>query len=171
MLYSGAPRTRALLFGVLLCLSPSVTVLASACGSNTASPAPPGPEAGAADADGGARRTRKTIADDAGTPAQTARFRPTSHATRERRARLRFARRARSRRGLGRRRRSATTTRSASDIPINHVIVIMQENRSFDHYLGRLVAQGYYQAGDFTVVGRRNGDSGCRGCHAGDDAG
>jgi phospholipase C len=37
------------------------------------------------------------------------------------------------------------------DIPINHVIVIMQENRSFDHYLGRLVAQGYYQAGDFTV--------------------
>ncbi len=36
------------------------------------------------------------------------------------------------------------------DIPINHVIVIMQENRSFDHYLGRLVAQGYYGAGDFT---------------------
>ncbi len=39
-----------------------------------------------------------------------------------------------------------------SDIPINHVIVIMQENRSFDHYLGRLVAQGYYSAGDFTGV-------------------
>jgi phospholipase C len=37
-----------------------------------------------------------------------------------------------------------------SDIPINHVIVIMQENRSFDHYLGRLVAQGYYEAGDFS---------------------
>jgi phospholipase C len=37
-----------------------------------------------------------------------------------------------------------------ADIPINHVIVIMQENRSFDHYLGRLVAQGYYQAGDFS---------------------
>src|ERR1700722_776727 len=37
-----------------------------------------------------------------------------------------------------------------SDIPINHVIVIMQENRSFDHYLGRLVAQGYYDAGDFS---------------------
>jgi phospholipase C len=37
------------------------------------------------------------------------------------------------------------------DIPINHVIVIMQENRSFDHYLGRLVAQGYYQPGDFAV--------------------
>jgi phospholipase C len=36
------------------------------------------------------------------------------------------------------------------DIPINHVIVIMQENRSFDHYLGRLVAQGYYDAGDFS---------------------
>ena len=32
-----------------------------------------------------------------------------------------------------------------SDIPIDHVIVIVQENRSFDHYLGRLVAQGYYQ--------------------------
>src|SRR5258706_8750354 len=37
-----------------------------------------------------------------------------------------------------------------SDIPINHVIVIMQENRSFDHYLGRLIADGYYQPGDFT---------------------
>jgi phospholipase C len=37
-----------------------------------------------------------------------------------------------------------------SDIPIDHVIVIMQENRSFDHYLGRLVAQGYYKAGDFS---------------------
>jgi phospholipase C len=35
-----------------------------------------------------------------------------------------------------------------SDIPIDHVIVIMQENRSFDHYLGRLVAQGYYQASE-----------------------
>ncbi len=40
-----------------------------------------------------------------------------------------------------------------ADIPINHVIVIMQENRSFDHYLGRLVAQGYYQSGDFTDGG------------------
>jgi phospholipase C len=39
------------------------------------------------------------------------------------------------------------------DIPIKHVIVIMQENRSFDHYLGRLVAQGYYNAGDFTDGG------------------
>jgi phospholipase C len=38
-----------------------------------------------------------------------------------------------------------------ADIPINHVIVIMQENRSFDHYLGQLVAQGYYQPGDFSV--------------------
>src|SRR5262249_18347810 len=37
-----------------------------------------------------------------------------------------------------------------SDIPINPVIVIMQENRSFDRYLGRLVAQNYYQAGDFS---------------------
>jgi phospholipase C len=40
-----------------------------------------------------------------------------------------------------------------SDIPINHVLVIVQENRSFDHYLGRLVAQGYYAAGDFTDGG------------------
>jgi phospholipase C len=40
-----------------------------------------------------------------------------------------------------------------TDIPINHVIVIMQENRSFDHYLGRLVAQGYYQPGDFCTGG------------------
>ena len=36
------------------------------------------------------------------------------------------------------------------DIPIKHVLVIMQENRSFDHYLGRLVAQGYYKGGDFS---------------------
>ncbi len=35
------------------------------------------------------------------------------------------------------------------DIPIKHVIVVMQENRSFDNYLGRLVAQGYYQGADF----------------------
>lgn len=39
------------------------------------------------------------------------------------------------------------------DIPINHVIVIMQENRSFDNYLGRLVAQGYYDGGDFSEGG------------------
>ncbi len=38
------------------------------------------------------------------------------------------------------------------DIPINHVIVIMQENRSFDHYLGRLVAQGYYQASELDAA-------------------
>ena len=37
------------------------------------------------------------------------------------------------------------------DIPIDHVIVIMQENRSFDNYLGRLVAQGYYQPGEVDV--------------------
>ncbi len=36
-------------------------------------------------------------------------------------------------------------------IPVQHVLVIMQENRSFDNYLGRLVAQGYYRAGDFTT--------------------
>jgi phospholipase C len=60
-----------------------------------------------------------------------------------------------------------------SDIPINHIIVIMQENRSFDHYLGRLVAQGYYQPGDFrdaaapppSDAGGDGGDDG------GDDAG
>ncbi len=38
-----------------------------------------------------------------------------------------------------------------ADIPINHVIVIVQENRSFDNYLGRLVAQGYYKAGEVDV--------------------
>jgi phospholipase C len=37
------------------------------------------------------------------------------------------------------------------DIPIDHVIVIMQENRSFDNYLGRLVAQGYYKEGEVDV--------------------
>ena len=31
---------------------------------------------------------------------------------------------------------------SGADIPIQHVIVIMQENRSFDHYLGHLPGQG-----------------------------
>ena len=36
-------------------------------------------------------------------------------------------------------------------IPVQHVLVTMQENRSFDRYLGRLVAQGYYRAGDFTT--------------------
>jgi len=40
-----------------------------------------------------------------------------------------------------------------SDIPIKHVLVIVQENRSFDHYLGRLVAQGYYKSGDFSPNG------------------
>jgi phospholipase C len=38
-----------------------------------------------------------------------------------------------------------------ADIPINHVIVIEQENRSFDNYLGRLVAQGYYKDGEVDV--------------------
>jgi phospholipase C len=37
------------------------------------------------------------------------------------------------------------------DLPFKHVLIVMQENRSFDGYLGRLVAQGYYQAGDFTT--------------------
>jgi phospholipase C len=46
-----------------------------------------------------------------------------------------------------------------SDIPINHVIVIMQENRSFDHYLGRLVAQGFYDAGDFSAGSDAGGDA------------
>ncbi len=48
-----------------------------------------------------------------------------------------------------------------SDIPINHVIVIMQENRSFDHYLGRLVAQGYYQPSELDAPdgGWSNNDS------------
>jgi phospholipase C len=41
------------------------------------------------------------------------------------------------------------------DIPVKHVIVIMQENRSFDHYLGHLVAEGDYNAGDFS-----DGDAG-----------
>jgi phospholipase C len=47
-----------------------------------------------------------------------------------------------------------------TDIPINHVVVIMQENRSFDHYLGRLAAQGYYKAGDFTSGDAGAGDGG-----------
>lgn len=47
-----------------------------------------------------------------------------------------------------------------SDIPIDHVVVIMQENRAFDHYLGRLVAQGYYEAGDFTADGGADGGRG-----------
>jgi phospholipase C len=39
------------------------------------------------------------------------------------------------------------------DIPIDHIIVIMQENRSFDNYLARLVPQGYYEGGDFSPGG------------------
>ena len=46
-----------------------------------------------------------------------------------------------------------TDYRVGDDIPIKHVLVIMQENRSFDNYLGRLVADGYYQGGDFTAAG------------------
>ena len=49
-----------------------------------------------------------------------------------------------------------------ADIPINHVVVVMQENRSFDHYLGRLVAQGYYEPGDF-VAGDTSVDGGISG--------
>jgi phospholipase C len=37
------------------------------------------------------------------------------------------------------------------DIPIDHVIVVMQENRSFDNYFGRLVATGAYQPGEVDV--------------------
>ena len=44
-----------------------------------------------------------------------------------------------------------TDYKIGSDIPIKHVIVIMQENRSFDNYLGRLVAQGYYKDGEVDV--------------------
>ncbi len=36
-------------------------------------------------------------------------------------------------------------------IPIKHILILMQENRSFDHYFGRLTAQGYYKSGDFSV--------------------
>jgi phospholipase C len=46
-----------------------------------------------------------------------------------------------------------TDYRVGDDLPIKHVLVIMQENRSFDNYLGRLVADGYYQGGDFTATG------------------
>jgi phospholipase C len=38
------------------------------------------------------------------------------------------------------------------DIPIDHVIFLMQENRSFDNYFGRLVPQGVYQGGDFSTA-------------------
>jgi phospholipase C len=37
------------------------------------------------------------------------------------------------------------------EIPIKHVIVIMQENRSFDEYFGQLVAHGYYAPGEVDV--------------------
>jgi phospholipase C len=37
------------------------------------------------------------------------------------------------------------------EIPIKHVIVIMQENRSFDEYFGQLVALGDYAAGEVDV--------------------
>jgi phospholipase C len=44
-----------------------------------------------------------------------------------------------------------TDFRIGRDIPIKHVVVIVQENRSFDTYLGRLVAQGYYKDGEVDV--------------------
>jgi phospholipase C len=37
----------------------------------------------------------------------------------------------------------------AADIPIKHVIVLMQENHSFDHYLGRLPVSGQPEAEGF----------------------
>lgn len=44
-----------------------------------------------------------------------------------------------------------TDFKLGADIPIKHVIVIIQENRSFDNYLGRLVAKGYYKDGEVDV--------------------
>jgi len=41
--------------------------------------------------------------------------------------------------------------RIGNDIPIKHVLVIVQENRSFDNYFGRLVADGYYEPGSVDV--------------------
>ncbi len=46
-----------------------------------------------------------------------------------------------------------TDYKIGADIPVKHVMVIMEENRSFDHYFGQLVAQGYYSGGDFTPGG------------------
>ena len=60
-------------------------------------------------------------------------------------ARAEARRRARSTPGAWPAQTIGTDYPLGADIPINHVIVIMQENRSFDHYLGRLVAQGYYK--------------------------
>src|SRR5262249_2552612 len=39
--------------------------------------------------------------------------------------------------------------RPRADIPITHVVVIVQENRSFDHYFGRLSAGGQPDAEGF----------------------
>jgi phospholipase C len=58
-----------------------------------------------------------------------------------------------------------------TDIPINNVIVIIQENRSFDHYLGRLVAQGYYKPGDFTTPPGADGGTADAGTDPWADAG
>jgi phospholipase C len=124
----------------------ALTLLASACGSNAASPtAPPGAEAGSPP-----EASPGPDASDAGADAFVPRQPP-------------FIARDAGDDALGALRQSCAFEAGAwpaqtigneyplgADIPINHVIVIMQENRSYDHYFGRLVAQGYYQAGNFT---------------------
>ncbi|MGO8995425.1 MAG: phospholipase C [Polyangiaceae bacterium] len=145
---TSGPRARALLFAILISVA-LLMALASACGSNTASPVQPGghdggdamvsEDAGTEDANG------EDAADELLAPPNISRDAGEAILAPMRQA-CAFEAGAWPAQTIG------NEYPLGSDIPIKHIIVIMQENRSFDHYLGRLVAQGYYQPGDFTVV-------------------
>ena len=55
--------------------------------------------------------------------------------------RAKAVRRAPTGQGTSRAKRSRAPTRETK-LPVEHIIVLMQENRSFDHYLGHLRGHG-----------------------------
>jgi phospholipase C len=162
---TSGPRARALLFFAFSFLL-VVVALASACGSNGASTSHGGPDAAVVGADGGGEDV--TSSDDAGADWLVPPNLPRTLAE-DAMAPLRQA--CTFEAGAWPAQTIGNDYPIGSDIPINHVIVIMQENRSFDHYLGRLVAQGYYQAGDFTVPSDGGTDAGGSAVDAGSDGG
>jgi phospholipase C len=128
--------------GLLLALCPGVFALTPACGTNGAGPSGHEAEAGTVD---GSDDGSADASDDWLAPPPNLTCSPESTVAPLRQA-CTFAAGAWPEQTIG------CEYPVGANIPINHVIVIMQENRSFDHYLGRLVAQGYYNGGDFTVV-------------------
>jgi len=163
-----ASSRRRWLLGGLFCAALGFVTVASACGSNGASAPPPAAEAGADTGIGTTDAGNDDVAnDDAAEDASEDWLAPPPNLPRLGEGQLGPLRQACA---FDAGAWAAQTVGSeyplGSDIPINHVLVIMQENRSFDHYLGRLVAQGFYNAGDFTVVP----DGGVDGGDAGDAA-